>query len=227
MKDAVNICIQKLRDYQLALVVSKLTEGETSNVYQNILRDHVIPESVKNSDRALTSIGYWLLKEYENSMYALVPPTERAGAEEALILCEEQGSSSSAGGSPSMTSPAASPYPNRFGAASSSPGSSSPTPQSSSFSLGRPRSRAKGATGSEHDEVRHLCACACEGAFSRITDMRRSSFPYLVVPGFLSSLFSLLQARKQFDPTTLYLFNTLRKHPRIKAAQQRRLQQVR
>jgi hypothetical protein len=38
LKDAVNILVKKLDDYQLALIVARLVEGEDGQTYKSILR---------------------------------------------------------------------------------------------------------------------------------------------------------------------------------------------
>lgn len=52
--DAVSVCVKNLHDYQLALLISRLYEGESSPTYQKILR-HVMPgKSAESRRRVLT-----------------------------------------------------------------------------------------------------------------------------------------------------------------------------
>ena len=84
LKDAIDICIDKLDDLQLAMVIARLYEGEITQVtdsYQKLLYKHVLgrDEQGKNEDPAkahpdpfLRSIALWINKEYSRSLATLV-----------------------------------------------------------------------------------------------------------------------------------------------------------
>ena len=84
LKDAIDICIDKLDDLQLAMVIARLYEGEITQVtdsYQKLLFKHVLgrDEEGKNEDLAkahpdpfLRSIALWINKEYSRSLATLV-----------------------------------------------------------------------------------------------------------------------------------------------------------
>jgi hypothetical protein len=52
------------QDYQLALVISRLFEGENGPVFNYVLETHVLPSALKNNDYTMASIAKWLLKKY-------------------------------------------------------------------------------------------------------------------------------------------------------------------
>eukprot|EP01132_Coremiostelium_polycephalum_P008619 gene8619-10609_t len=75
LKQAVNLILQILGDFQLALVISRLFEGEGGEISKMIIEDHIIPHAKKTNDRSLLSIANWLLKKYEDAFLVLIPST--------------------------------------------------------------------------------------------------------------------------------------------------------
>ncbi|XP_066499855.1 dmX-like protein 1 isoform X2 [Hoplias malabaricus] len=77
LKDAVEVCLEKMQDLQLALVISRLYESEfeTSSTYKKILQryvlgqDHQIPV---HQDSFLRSMGYWVLEDYSRALDTLL-----------------------------------------------------------------------------------------------------------------------------------------------------------
>ncbi|KYR01250.1 WD-40 repeat-containing protein [Tieghemostelium lacteum] len=79
VKNAVNLIIQITGDFQLALVISRLYEGENGDISRMIIEDHIIPHAKKTNDRSLLSIANWLLKKYEDAFTVLIPSTNIEG----------------------------------------------------------------------------------------------------------------------------------------------------
>lgn len=81
--DAVEVCISRLHDPQLALVLVRLFEGDGGPTYNRFLKEHVLgiqceskAELVPHSDPFLRSIAYWLIQDYSQSLETLlVTPT--------------------------------------------------------------------------------------------------------------------------------------------------------
>ncbi|XP_017577320.2 dmX-like protein 1 isoform X1 [Pygocentrus nattereri] len=77
LKDAVEVCLEKMQDLQLALVISRLYESEfeTSSTYKKILQryvlgqDHQIP---MHQDPFLRSMAYWVLDDYSRALDTLL-----------------------------------------------------------------------------------------------------------------------------------------------------------
>ncbi|KAF5905311.1 dmX-like protein 1 isoform X1, partial [Clarias magur] len=77
LKDAVEVCLEKMQDLQLALVISRLYESEfeTSSTYKKILQrymlghDHQIPV---HPDPFLRSMAYWVLDDYSCALDTLL-----------------------------------------------------------------------------------------------------------------------------------------------------------
>ena len=81
LPDAVEVCLHKLRDIQLAVVITRLYEGrEGGPVYNKILSEVVCadPPSTKSpsfqpmKDCFLRSMAYWLLGDYSQSLETLL-----------------------------------------------------------------------------------------------------------------------------------------------------------
>uniref|UniRef100_A0A8C7ZU86 Dmx like 1 n=1 Tax=Oryzias sinensis TaxID=183150 RepID=A0A8C7ZU86_9TELE len=77
LKDAVEVCLEKMQDLQLALVISRLYESEfeTSSTYKKILQRHVLGQDKQiptHPDPFLRSIAYWVLEDYSRALDTLI-----------------------------------------------------------------------------------------------------------------------------------------------------------
>uniref|UniRef100_A0A3B4BDG4 RAVE complex protein Rav1 C-terminal domain-containing protein n=1 Tax=Periophthalmus magnuspinnatus TaxID=409849 RepID=A0A3B4BDG4_9GOBI len=82
LKDAVEVCVEKLQDLQLALVISRLYESEfeTASTYKKILQRHVLGQdkqvvcvlNISNLDPFLRSMAYWVLEDYSRALDTLI-----------------------------------------------------------------------------------------------------------------------------------------------------------
>lgn len=85
LRDAIEVCLEKLNDIQLALIIARLYESEfdTSTTYKSILYkkilgvDSTVSELKSlnismNSDPFLRSMAYWILEDYSNALGTLV-----------------------------------------------------------------------------------------------------------------------------------------------------------
>ncbi|KAG8516720.1 DmX-like protein 1, partial [Galemys pyrenaicus] len=85
LRDAIEVCLEKLNDIQLALVIARLYESEfdTSATYKSILRKKVlgVDSSVSelsslninmHYDPFLRSMAYWILEDYSNALETLI-----------------------------------------------------------------------------------------------------------------------------------------------------------
>ncbi|XP_035165202.1 dmX-like protein 1 isoform X6 [Oxyura jamaicensis] len=82
LKDAVEVCLEKLNDIQLALVISRLYESEfeVSSTYKSILQKRILgsvfpgKESSGNiyCDPFLRSMAYWILEDYSKALDTLI-----------------------------------------------------------------------------------------------------------------------------------------------------------
>nr|XP_054587570.1 dmX-like protein 1 isoform X2 [Nothobranchius furzeri] len=77
LKDAVEVCLEKLQDLQLALVISRLYESEfeAASTYKKILQRYVLGHDKQipaNPDPFLRSIAYWVLEDYSRALDTLI-----------------------------------------------------------------------------------------------------------------------------------------------------------
>ncbi|NP_001374867.1 dmX-like protein 1 isoform 6 [Homo sapiens] len=97
LRDAIEVCLEKLNDIQLALVIARLYESEfdTSAAYKSILRKKVLgidsPVSELCSlninmhhDPFLRSMAYWILEDYSGALETLIKQPIRENDDQVL-----------------------------------------------------------------------------------------------------------------------------------------------
>ncbi|NXX75779.1 DMXL1 protein, partial [Urocolius indicus] len=82
LKDAVEVCLEKLNDVQLALVISRLYESEfeVSSTYKSILQKRILGNAFPGKqssgnmhcDPFLRSMAYWILEDYSKALDTLI-----------------------------------------------------------------------------------------------------------------------------------------------------------
>ncbi|CAD7688003.1 unnamed protein product [Nyctereutes procyonoides] len=98
LRDAIEVCLEKLNDIQLALVIARLYESEfdTSATYKSILRKKVLgidsPVSELNSlnvnmhyDPFLRSMAYWILEDYSGALETLIKQPVREDDDQVMM----------------------------------------------------------------------------------------------------------------------------------------------
>ncbi|XP_076005529.1 dmX-like protein 1 [Genypterus blacodes] len=102
LKDAVEVCIEKLQDLQLALVISRLYESEfeTASTYKKILQRRVLGQDKQMSahqDPFMRSMAHWVLEDYSRALDTLLE-------QPANVASSGYTESSSHSGSPCVSS---------------------------------------------------------------------------------------------------------------------------
>lgn len=83
LTDAIDICLSRMYDIQLAIVITRLYEGDMESVppgLKKLLHDHVLnsaessePTTISSSsDPFLRSMSYWLMAQYTDSLSTLL-----------------------------------------------------------------------------------------------------------------------------------------------------------
>ncbi|XP_064356237.1 dmX-like protein 1 isoform X3 [Dromaius novaehollandiae] len=82
LKDAVEVCLEKLNDIQLALVISRLYESEfeVSSTYKSVLQKRILGSVSSGKDSSgnmhcdpfLRSMSYWILEDYSKALDTLI-----------------------------------------------------------------------------------------------------------------------------------------------------------
>jgi len=62
LKDAVNVCLKQLSDFQLAVALARVIEGNDGEVLRSILNNTVLPTAFREGNRWLGSWAFWLLR---------------------------------------------------------------------------------------------------------------------------------------------------------------------
>ncbi len=80
--DAVKVCVERLHDLQLALVIVRLHEGDNSPMYEQVLKRFILGIDTKSNscsypeepspDPFLRSMALWLLRDYPGSLQTLL-----------------------------------------------------------------------------------------------------------------------------------------------------------
>ncbi|KAE9408257.1 WD repeat-containing protein [Gymnopus androsaceus JB14] len=87
LKDAVNVCLKQLQDFQLALAIARVVEqGVEGPVFCSILSSTVLPTAFKDGNRWLASWAFWLLRRRDLSVRVLVTPLQNlAGVLDVIV----------------------------------------------------------------------------------------------------------------------------------------------
>lgn len=73
LKDAVNVCVRQLNDFQLAVAIARVAEqGNDGPMLKDVLSNTVIPVAFKEGNRWLASWAFWLLHRRDLAVRVLV-----------------------------------------------------------------------------------------------------------------------------------------------------------
>ncbi|KAG8219687.1 RAVE protein 1 C terminal-domain-containing protein [Butyriboletus roseoflavus] len=74
LKDAVNVCLKQLSDFQLAVALARVFEGNDGQVLGDILNNTILPIAFREGNRWLGSWAFWLLRRRDLSVRILLTP---------------------------------------------------------------------------------------------------------------------------------------------------------
>ncbi|KAG1472233.1 hypothetical protein G6F56_001663 [Rhizopus delemar] len=74
LRDAVNVILKNVKDYQLAIAICRVYEGDHSPILKDIIENTVIPTAIQSGDRWLISMSYWMLNKQKESIRAIIVP---------------------------------------------------------------------------------------------------------------------------------------------------------
>ncbi|KAI8034003.1 hypothetical protein M5D96_013248 [Drosophila gunungcola] len=82
LNDAIEVCMNKLEDFQLALIIARLYEGDAEGCYyHHLLHEHILGTDAETGrcdlsrahpDPFLRSMTYWTIKKYQESLNTLL-----------------------------------------------------------------------------------------------------------------------------------------------------------
>ncbi|KAI1162643.1 WD repeat domain-containing protein [Nemania serpens] len=74
LQDAVNVCLNQIKDLQLAIAIARVYEGDTGIVLKRLLENEVLAVAAKEGNRWLASWAFWMLKRRDMAVRALITP---------------------------------------------------------------------------------------------------------------------------------------------------------
>lgn len=72
LKDAVNVCLNQLKDLQLAIVIARVYEGDHGPVLREIIEHKVLQLAAREGNRWLASWAFWMLGRRNMAVRALI-----------------------------------------------------------------------------------------------------------------------------------------------------------
>lgn len=73
--DAVNVCLNQLKDLQLAIAVARVYEGDQGTVLRKLLEEEVLAVAAREGNRWLASWAFWMMHRRDMAVRALVAST--------------------------------------------------------------------------------------------------------------------------------------------------------
>lgn len=77
LQDAVNICLNQLKDLQLAIAITRVYEGDHGPVLRKLLEDEVLTIAAQEGNRWLASWAFWMLHRRDMAVRALIVSLSR------------------------------------------------------------------------------------------------------------------------------------------------------
>ncbi|WYZ37429.1 hypothetical protein EsH8_II_000935 [Colletotrichum jinshuiense] len=74
LQDAVNVCLNQLKDLQLAVAIARVYEGDQGPVLRKLLEEEVLAVAAKEGNRWLASWAFWMLNRKDMAVRALISP---------------------------------------------------------------------------------------------------------------------------------------------------------
>ncbi|KAI1435612.1 RAVE protein 1 C terminal-domain-containing protein [Xylaria sp. CBS 124048] len=74
LQDAVNVCLNQIKDLQLAIAIARVYEGDSGPVLQRLLENEVLTIAAQEGNRWLASWAFWMLKRRDMAVRALITP---------------------------------------------------------------------------------------------------------------------------------------------------------
>lgn len=75
LQDAVNVCLNQLKDLQLAIAITRVYEGDHGPVLRKLLEEEVLNIAAQEGNRWLASWAFWMLRRRDMAVRALIVST--------------------------------------------------------------------------------------------------------------------------------------------------------
>lgn len=72
LQDAVNVCLNQIKDLQLAIAITRVYEGDNGPTFRKLLENEVLVVAAQEGNRWLASWAFWMLKRRDMAVRALI-----------------------------------------------------------------------------------------------------------------------------------------------------------
>lgn len=72
LQDAVNVCLNQIRDLQLAIAIARVYGGDNGPVLKRLLEEEVLAIAAQEGNRWLASWAFWMLGRRDFALRALI-----------------------------------------------------------------------------------------------------------------------------------------------------------
>ncbi|KAI0142584.1 regulator of V-ATPase in vacuolar membrane protein [Hypoxylon sp. NC0597] len=74
LQDAVSVCLNQVKDLQLAIAITRVYEGDNGPILRKLLENEVLAVAAQEGNRWLASWAFWMLKRRDMAVRALITP---------------------------------------------------------------------------------------------------------------------------------------------------------
>ncbi|ORY63968.1 RAVE protein 1 C terminal-domain-containing protein [Pseudomassariella vexata] len=74
LQDAVNVCLNQIKDLQLAIAITRVYEGDNGPILRKLLEDEVLAVAAREGNRWLASWAFWMLRRRDMAVRSLITP---------------------------------------------------------------------------------------------------------------------------------------------------------
>lgn len=85
LRDAVSVCLKQLDDIQLAFTITRIYDGEQSDLLKEIVMSHMLPRTMADQDRWMASLAFSAMGEREKAILALMLPLDVLSEDKPMV----------------------------------------------------------------------------------------------------------------------------------------------
>jgi hypothetical protein len=72
LKDCLGVCLRQIDDWQLAVMLARVYDGDDGPHLRSLLNDHIVPMAFARGYRRLASWAFWMLKRRDLAVRVIV-----------------------------------------------------------------------------------------------------------------------------------------------------------
>ena len=85
LNGAVDVCLNQLKDLQLAIAITRVYESDSGPVLNKILQEAVLPLAAREGNRWMASWAFWMLGRKDMAVRALVVRIRSSARSSSLL----------------------------------------------------------------------------------------------------------------------------------------------